>query len=256
MLGTGTAVVATGRFQRLHLGSIQYLLVAKYLAKQTRSSFFVLTGPFDAELDMHGWRSAEPMDRRFLSFEERRLILSCALDISQDSILNHSGSPHHGEPGLADWINGFFLPLVANGLISQEALLDATRSALALITAIKPEDIRQYREGRDREHYADLIKDAYPAICIIDYFTLLGRAPSLERLSSSKMPMPTVRPSSSADEESSALAPAMLLTEMLLAERGVSSILPFADSMILVSRKFGTSPTSRSAIRASVPEIF
>jgi len=255
MLGTGTSVVATGRFQRLHLGSLQYLLVAKYLAKQTRSDFFVLTGPFDSEFATHGSRSAELINRRLLSFEERRLILSCALDISPASIRNHSGSPHHGEPALTEWINGFFRPLLADGSIAESALFETGRCSLALMTAIKPDDIRCYREGQNQEHYSDLIKAAYPGICVIDYFALTSRATSHDQLSSSRMPAPAADLTTSNDEPSS-LAPVMLLVEMLLAGRGASSIMPFADSIVLVSKKFGTSPTTPAAIRASIPAIF
>src|SRR5262249_40724061 len=128
------------------------------------------------------------------------------------------------------------------------------KPSVILFTAIKRDDVAEYRQGLDPEHYSDVLRAAYPSICTIDYFTLCGRGAEIDNLSGSEI-LP-FGAGASKEERLRPLAPAMLLAEMLLHHHGSESLLRFEAAFWYIAEKFGASPIGESAIRMALPDLF
>jgi hypothetical protein len=242
MAGSFKAIVATGRFQTIHLGSLSYLLAARELASEKKSTLYVLTGPLDAELSEHGHRVQSESPRRLMSYEERKFLISLMLSIPQSQILNHRSSPHHGEPGLSIWVESFFLPLTERGILSSEELTNSLwPPAAELAVVIKPSDYKSYRVGGGVVHYTHYLKQRYPNVLITDLNDRLAHGIGLSSLSGSSL-------DAASSDRAAALPAAMLAAEILIGS-GKSLTDPEASAKLLeVFEEFGNSPRAGDAV--------
>lgn len=246
MLSHRTQIVVTGRFQRLHWGHLQYIHSARYLADCIGAGFAALTGPRDDELSVHAFRKSSSPGRRPLRFEERRLLLSIALDLDSARILNHSGSPHHGEPGLSRWADGFFAPLIDAGRFDVEALAAPGERNVVLFVAVKKQDRHAYREPGLVEHYSEVLKARYPALSVVDLFALSAPARRLSALSSSALAEHTPE---------AALPPVSLLADALVTLRPEISLLECEDPLRRAQKRFADAPAPPEAIDAIARDL-
>jgi hypothetical protein len=182
-------VLATGRFQTIHFGSLSYMLRAQDFAARKSAAFFINTGPRDDELIEHGLRVPPTRRRRMLSFAERRSLISVLLAIPEKTILNNRSSPHHGQPGLDAWVKTFFEPLWQALAVSPSVVNESTIN-VTLATVKKTDDYRLYQLGDEEKHYTDYLVDAYPWLVVLDLDTVHDR-PVHRPLSSSTLPPPT-----------------------------------------------------------------
>jgi hypothetical protein len=231
-MSSNLIVVATGRFQRIHVGSGRYLNTAKYIAEALRGELYVTTGPFDAELPDHGERVPGGLKRRLLSFSERQFIISRQLGIPEANILPQHASPHHGQDGLELWSRTFFNSLISSGRLSRGDLQHATTRRVVLFVATKADDYQDFYGTGQLLHYSDVVKLANPGIDLLDYSRLLKFADT-EKLSASRI-------------EDGQLVPAMQMVEELIAS-GECKNLRDHDSLIEAAIiRFGSEPISRS----------
>jgi hypothetical protein len=206
---TRTTLVATGRFQRVHLGSLSYLVRAYQMAQQLGSDFIILTGPQDEELLVHGLRVGRSENRRLLSFRERQVLLSVLLSLPQVAILNNKSSPHHGEPGLTIWVNEFFSPL-NDAVVKMGEGSQVTGAGIYLAIIRKSSDHRVYRKSDKPKHYVDYLMERYPDLKVIELGASVNDTHLNEELSSSALLQTT-------DTGASALPAVMLAAEFLIA---------------------------------------
>ena len=238
-----SVVVASGRFQTVHKGSVAYLESAKRLAQRNGCSFFILTGPLDCELLLHGRRDNEPLARRMMLFEERKLLISLMLSISPARILNNAGSPHQGEPGLSAWTNAFFEPLLAMHAVSVEELNGRRNARIELATVIKDSDVTIYRPGDAKVHYTHYLKKKFPGVAIVN---LGGEIDSeLRGLSSSQLRSPGV-------SDRFQLPPTMLAAEVLM-DHGQQLVAPsVAAKLESIFERFGNAPQSVESVMSAL----
>lgn len=168
MLEYGKCVIATGRFQIIHYGSLAYLKAAKTFADENDYLFCILTGPTNSELSVHGHKDSGAHSR-LLCFEERRLLISLLLKQPSDLILNNCSSPHHGETGLTKWANEFLAPLEKeHGQYSKQLRDCVARKSLILTTVVKKNDIKIYKPKDTAYHYTYYLQKRYPWMEIVD----------------------------------------------------------------------------------------
>ncbi|MEQ1820626.1 MAG: hypothetical protein ABL871_18640 [Terricaulis sp.] len=208
-------VVATGRFQRLHLGSDRYLQTAKYLAQALRAQFFVTTGPFDNELTTHGERAPGTLNRRLLNFSERQLIISRHLDIAEQTIVPQHASPHHDSSSVDLWASTFFDCLVERGIINSADLTRFDAKQIVLFVATKDADYRDFQATGERIHYSEVVRRANPGIDVVDYTRLARLADGV--------------PLSASNIDEGQLVPVMQVAERLILERGCNDLREYSE---------------------------
>lgn len=231
-------VMATGRFQTLHLGSLDYLLAAKALAKDQSAEFFVCSGPLDGELSLHGYRELKAMARPLLRFDERQLLISMLLSIPASHILNNESSPHHGEPGLTAWVNNFLKPLAEHDLGKQHR--DGSRVTLALV--LKASDFKVYRPGDRACHYTDYLIRNYPRLGVEDVLDRLDHV-GIAELGSSDLGL-------SLSERAPVLPAVMLAAEIILASGRRLTEAGCRDDLARVAAAYGRSAGAFDAVYA------
>ena len=223
-------VVATGRFQTLHLGSLAYLRVAQKLAATSGAEFFVSTGPLDNELGEHGLRTGSGAASRLFSFSERQLLISTALSMPSEFVVNNRSSPHHGEPGLTIWTRAFFDP-VNQALRRLEMGSDVARFEVTLAVVKKKEDFKVYRSGDAEKHYADYLLEEYPKLTVVDLAAELKGAAS-GNVSSSGMPW-------AIDERALQMPAIMQAAEILRGKGHVLTELACVETLKRINELFG-----------------
>lgn len=182
-------VIATGRFQTVHLGTVAYLSAAKKLAESDRCRFVVLTGPNDAELPIHGRKDHDSIIlRRPLLFRERQVLLSVILGIVPEAILVQDSSPHHGPEGLTRWVERFFDPVVMHFGRQFDIGEKSSSTQVKLAVVIKASDVKTYIEGKDREHYTSYLLRKYPWLRVVDLATSIGLDEQAPVLGASEIP--------------------------------------------------------------------
>lgn len=254
-------VVATGRFQTIHVGSVAYLQGAAALAAAKRWDFYVLTGPRDAELPKHAYRAAGSQPHRALRFAERRLLISTLVAISPAHILEQASTPHHGDPDLENWIANFFCPLTQSNVVRPRALADRAAACVHLAVVRKPSDVRTYRPGDGPRHYADYLVERYPGIvlCEIPAQPTLS-VPDMESDADRAQQQPSRRAAELGGStlppypaERAACLPPVVLAAELLVSRGLALDAGDAASFLAgIARRFGNAPAAYPAIEAPV----
>ena len=164
-------VVATGRFQWFHLGSLDYMQSAMSFAYEEKARLYVVSGPFDHQLFGQGYKRPNSYEvRRPLRFSERQFLLSCALGVPAGNIFASDSTPHHTRELLDRYISSFFDPLVDRRIIRRNSLvsLEAGSEVVMLATVKKSEDLKIYGGRGGARHYSDCLKEAYPAIIVHD----------------------------------------------------------------------------------------
>lgn len=239
-MSSNLILVATGRFQRIHVGSDRYLRTAKYIAEALRAEMYVTTGPFDTELSQHGERVPGGLKRRLLTFSERQLIISRQLGISESQIVPQHASPHHGQDGLDLWATTFFDRLVSIGKLSTRDLQQATDRRVVLFVATKIDDYRDFKGTGQLSHYSDIVKLSNPGIDLLDYSRLMQFADT-EKLSASRL-------------EEGQLVPIMQLAEELITNSGCKNLRDHESLLEEAILEFGSEPVSQQAIREFVSD--
>lgn len=229
-------VIATGRFQTVHLGSLNYLQAAKGLATEKKSAFYLLTGPLDHELPLHGYKAQNGSGRRLMLFEERRFLISLMLSIPASKILNNESSPHHGEPGLSIWANAFFNPLIGMNILSDADLSgDQKAPVVEVAVVMKQIDFKNYRPSDGVVHYAHYLKCRYRNVLITDLGSGLADKGELALLGASEM-------GSNQRDRTVELPATMVAAEILIGDGYYLTDRSTANRVIGVFRRFGNSP--------------
>jgi hypothetical protein len=238
-------VVATGRFQTLHIGSLLYLEAAKSLSSRKGTSLYILTGPCNSELQKHAQRRDASGFRRPLLFEERSLLISIILGISARNVLAQASSPHHGDPDLSTWMKCFFKPLVERGIVSDQKLACKDASPIEIAVVIKNSDFKIYRPGDSVRHYTDYLRDEYRNVVITDLADQVGKDKTLFLEGAGDLAR-RVR------DRAKFLPPTMVGAEILLSEGYSLTDAPSTNLLTEIFSRFGNAPRSYEEISNAV----
>ena len=203
----GGVVVATGRFQTLHVGSLDYLITAKGRAETAGARLCVLSGPADDELGEQAFKQGGlRRARRALRFAERQALIEVLSGIPRSHIFNHVSTPHQGPLHLDRYVENFFSEPIYAGVVTRGDLAGHhPERRVTLVTVKKASDIKPYRPGGEPRHFTDYLHERYAGLFIED---ILDHCATRETQDGSLLP-------ASLGELAQRMPPAALLAEMV-----------------------------------------